>query len=253
MNWLDLGIAVFVIIFVIVGIKRGLMNSILANFSLGINCLISFFLCRPIKYIIGHWFGLNKAIFGHYYTALSSIEEFNTNLIGLDQNILHDTVSLAINKGNFNFFSKTMFKIFLNKKSLYTTLNESGLESRTMADIVPQIYTNFFTTIIAFLISLVLVFITVKLFQLLVNKLRTVGFVKGVDNTLGALYGVFRCFLVLIVVCTIIKFLSVFSFMNSVISYINGSLFGRFIYAQINDFLNNYLSFSDIIASIFKR
>lgn len=253
MNWLDLGIVVFLVIFIIVGIKRGLMNSILLNFSLGINCLISFFFCRPIKYIIGHWFGLNKAIFNHYYTTLSSIDSFNVNLMTVTEENLHNAVDTAINDGHFNFISKTMFKIFLNKRNLYETLHSTTYETRTMADIVPQIYTNFFVTIIAFLVSLVLVFAIVKLFQLLVNKLRTVGFVKGVDNSLGAVYGLFRCFLVLVVICIIIKFLSAFSFMNSVVNYINGSLFGRFIYAQINDFINNYLSFSDIVSSIFKH
>ena len=39
---------------------------------------------------------------------------------------------------------------------------------------------------------------------------------------------------------------------HTVVNYINGSFLGRFIYSVINDFVNNYISFSDIIASIFK-
>ena len=256
MNWLDLGIIIFLIIFVIVGIKRGLINSVLANFSLGVNCLISFFLCRPVKYIIGHWFKLSSTLYNHYMVGFEGLEQnanLTANLMTVPEESLRSTVDLAINEGQLSFIPKTMFKLFLNKRNLYETLHTADPmpESRTVAEIISQAYSNFFVTLIAFAITLTVVFVTVKLCQLLVKKLRTIGFVKVVDNSLGALYGVFRCFIVLIVICTIIKFMSSFSFMTGVINYINSSLFGQFIYAQINDFVDNYLSFSDVIASIF--
>ena len=258
MNWLDLGIIIFLIIFIIVGIKRGLMNSVLTNFSLGVNCLISFFLCRPVKYVIGNWFKLNSVFYNHYYSGFESLADHSyltTNLMTVSEESLHSTVDLAINQGELSFIPKTMFKLFLNKRNLYETLHtaEPLPETKTVAEIISKTYSSFFVTLIAFAITLLAVFITVKLFELLVKKLRTVGFVKFVDNSLGAVYGVFRCLIVLTVVCLILKFLSTFSFMDSVINYINSSLFGKFIYAQINDFINNYLSFSDIISSIFKH
>lgn len=253
MNWLDLGIIILLVIFIIIGVKQGFMNSILSNFSLGVNCLLSFFLCKPIKFILDKVFHVGAKIFNSYYTSFTAIDSFNVDLMTVSSENLHSTVNIAINEGNFNFFSKTMFKIFLNKRNLYDTLHTSEHVTRTMADIVPQVYANFYLTIISFVIALVLIFITVKLFQLLAIKLRTIGFVKTVDNVFGALYSVFRCFIVLVILSVVIKFLSGMSFMSSVVNYVNGSLIGRFIYSQINEFLNNYLSFSDIVASIFRH
>lgn len=253
MNWLDLGIIIGIVAFVAVGIKQGLMSSILSNFSLSINCLLSYFLSKPVRFIMNKVFHVSSHIARHYHASLILKEGFATNLIEVAKEDLHSTVNLAINHGDFNIFSKTMFKLFLNKKNLYSTLQDSGLSSRTMADIVSETFASFYVFIISFVSCLVFLFLLVKLFQFLATKLRTIGFVKTVDNTFGALYGVFRCFIVLLIACVIIKVLSPFSFMDNVISYINGSFFGRFIYKQINDFINNYLSFSDIIAAIFRR
>ncbi len=253
MNWLDLGIIIFIIILIVIGIRQGLMNSVLSNFSFSVNCLISFFLSRPIKFIFNRVFGVGSAISSHYYDLLIQKEGFATNLLEISEENLHSTVNIAINNGDFNFVSKTMFKIFLNKNNLYETLHNSDHVSRTMADIISETYSSFFMTIIAFVTSLVLVFIVVSLFQLLSNKLRTVGSVKVVDSVLGAFYGIFRCFVILVIVCIAIKLLSAFSFMDSVVNYINDSFFGRLIYVQINDFINNYLSFSDIVSSLFNH
>ncbi|MBP3581856.1 MAG: CvpA family protein, partial [Clostridia bacterium] len=122
--------------------------------------------------------------------------------------------------------------------------------SRTLGDIISSSYSTFFVTIISFVTSMLLLFGIILLFRLLVKKLREVGFVKAVDNTLGAIYGIFRAFLVLVGICLIIKLISPFNFMEPVTNYINGSLLGRFIYGQINSFFDNFLSFKDIIASI---
>ena len=252
MNWLDLIIVIILVILIVIGVRQGLMNSVLSNFSLGTNCLISFFLSTPIKFIFNKIFRIGPAIAKSYYNSLIAIEGFNVNLVGLSTDALHATVKGAINAGDFNFMSRTMFKIFLNKKNLYEVINTSGHTSRTMADIVSQTYSSFYMTIISFVTALIFMFISVKFFQFFANKLRENGSVKSVDSVLGALYGVFRCFILLIIICTIVKFLSPIGFMKPVVTYIDGSFLGRFIYKTINSFVENYLSFSDIIASIFR-
>ena len=95
-------------------------------------------------------------------------------------------------------------------------------------------------------------YLIVWLISLLVKKLREIGFVKFVDNFLGAVYGLFRCFLILVGICLVLKLLSPFAFMDSVTAYINDSFFGNIIYGSISDLFDNYLSFSDIIHAIFK-
>ncbi len=246
MNWLDLGILLFVIIFVIIGIKKGLMTSVLSHFSFGLNCLISFFLSSPIKFIY-KLFHLDTAIYNHYYNNLIAVSsDFSTNLIEISQENLKSTVNIALNNGDFNFISKIMFKLFLNNNSLYDTLQSSGLQSRTLAEIISQTYSSFYLSIISFVTSLILVFLVVLLFKFLVNKLRTVGFIKIVDNIMGCFYGLFRCFIIFIIICLILKLLSPFSFMDPIINYINGSLFGKLIYSQINKLIDSVLNFSTI-------
>lgn len=251
MNWLDLGIIVFVVIFVIIGIKRGLMNSVLSHFSFGINALLSFFFCRPIGWIYNK-IGVGGAIQNAYMTKLlNASPDFGANLLEISQENLSSFVSDTINQGNFSGLTKSIFNFFINNNSLYDTLHSSSHTSRSLADIISGAYSTFFVNIISFVTSIILIYLIVFLFRLLANKLRSIGFVKFVDNSLGSIYGIFKCFIIFVILCLIIKLMSLLGFMEPVISYINNSLFGNFIYVQINNFFDNYLNFNDLVNAIF--
>ena len=252
MNWLDLGLLLFAAILLIIGIKKGFMTSVLSHFSFGINAVLSFFLVKPIS-----WFynlcGVGNAISNSYSEKfISKSADFATNLLEIPKENLTDFVSNTLDQGGFSGITKWMYKVFLNKPGLYDELHASSHTSRSLADILSTTYSSFFVSIISFVTSILLLYLIVWLVSLLVQKLRTIGFVKVVDNTLGALYGLFRCLIVLIVICLVIKLLSVFNFMQPVTNYISESFFGKLIYNQINSFIDNYLSFNDILRAIKK-
>lgn len=253
MNWLDLALAVFIIALVIVGIKMGFMSSLISHFGLGLNAFLSFFLCKPISYIYNNWFKVGGAIASSYKERLlASSAEFGTNLLDIPKSDLGKFVRETINAGDMSGLEKFMFKTFINKGTLYDELHASSHTSRSLGDIISSSYSTFFVTIISFVTSMLLLFGIVLLIRLLIKKLRQVGFVKVVDNTLGALYGLFRALLVLVGLSLIIKLMSPLSFMDSVTNYINGSFLGKLIYGQINSFFDNFLSFKDIIDLITK-
>lgn len=252
MNWLDLVIIVIFLIFLIIGIYKGFMSSVLSNFSFSINALLSCFLCKPFASLY-NWFGVGGAISSSYRERLlASSAEFGTNLLEIEQAELSKFVRETINSGNMSGFEKFMFKNFINKKSLYDTLHSSSHTSRSLCDIISETYSTFFVTIIAFVTSLLVLFVIVLLIRLLINKLRTVGFVKAVDNSLGAVYGLFRGFLTIVVLCIALKLISPLSFMQGAVSYTNNSFLGSFFYGQVDYFLDNFLSFSAIIKAVFK-
>lgn len=252
MNWIDLGVLIFAIILIILGIRRGFMTSVISNFSGALNLLLSFFLYKPIQWCFNKWFGLGDAIANHYSKDLiSECPDFAVNLMDIPKGELRSFVSTALRESGLSGLPRFFYNIFMNNSSLYSKLHDSGLESRTLAQIVSESLSNFFTTIIAFVTAFALLYLIIWLISLLVKKLREIGFVKFVDNTLGALYGVFQGFIILIIICLVLKLMSPFNFMESVETYINGSLSGRFIYRPINEFIDNYLNFGDIIRQIF--
>ena len=159
MNWLDLGIFIIVVALVAVSIKRGFMKSVLSHFSFSLNALLSFFLCKPIQSILNKLFHVGDAIANHYSSSLiDKSSDFAENLISFSsQSELHTFVKETIKKGDFNSITKTMFNWFLNKRSLYTTLKDSGLESRNLAEIISGTFASYFTVIIAFLVSILLI------------------------------------------------------------------------------------------------
>lgn len=252
MNWLDLVVAIFVIIFIIIGIKNGFMSSILSNFSFWAIVIASFFLYKPISNLLNSWFGLKNAIFNSYHAKLVDFSaDFDKNLLLIDESELRSFVKATLSSGAIPLIPRIMFKIFLNTKSLYSKLHSSSTASRTLADIVSDTYANFFTTIISFTITFILLLIFILLFKLLINKLRNIGLIRVVDNILGAFYGIINALVILVSICFIIKLLSPISFMKPVSNYISSSFFGKVIYSQITNLLDNFLSYSDIINAIF--
>lgn len=252
MNWLDLVIAVFIIIFIIIGIKNGFMSSVVSNFSFWAIVIASFFLYKPLSSLLNSWFGLKNAIYNSYHAKLVNFSaDFDKNLLLLEKSELRSFVKATLSSGAIPLIPRVMFKLFLNTKSLYTKLHSADIESRTLADIVSASYANFFTTIISFTITFLLILLFVFLFKLLINKLRDIGLIRVVDNILGAFYGIANALLILVVICFVIKLLSPISFMKPVSNYISASFFGRVIYSQITNFLDNLLGYTDIINAIF--
>lgn len=253
MNWLDLAIVLFIIIFLIIGIKKGFMSSILSSFSFIAIAIGAFFLYKPLSSLLNSWFGLENAIFTSYHEKLIAFSpDFDKNLLSVSQEDLHSFVKLTLNSGAIPFIPKIMFYLFLNTKSLYTKLHSSGLKNRTLADIVSSSYATFFTTIISYVITFLLLLLIVFLFKLLINKLREIGLIRVVDNVLGAFYGIIRALLILVSICLVIKLLSPISFMKPVTNYISNSFFGKLIYNQITNLLDNFFSYNDLINLIFK-
>lgn len=253
MNWLDLAIVLFIIIFLIIGIKKGFMSSILSSFSFIAVAIGAFFLYKPLSSLLNNWFGLENSIFNSYHTKLIEFSpNFDKNLLSVSQEDLHSFVKTTLNCGAIPFIPKIMFYLFLNTKSLYTKLNSSGLENRTLADIISSSYATFFTTLISYTITFILLLLVVLLFKVLIKKLREIGLIRIVDNTLGAFYGIVRALLILVSICFVIKILSPISFMEPITNYISNSFFGKLIYNQITNLLDNFFSYNDLISLIFK-
>ena len=252
MNWLDLGLVLFIAIFIIIGIKRGFMTSVLSNFSFGVILIIAFFLSEPISALLNSLFGLEKALFNSHYTSLvASNSDFSINLLTLSKESLSPFIKLTLAESNISGIPRVMFNWFINRKSLYNTLHTSSHQSRTLGDIVASSYASFYTKIISFAICVGLIYLTLYLFRLIIKKLRENGFVKVVDNILGVVYSIGKAFIILIVICLVLNLLSPFKFMQGVETYINGSFFGRMLYGQINDLINNYLNYDTVIYAIF--
>lgn len=252
MNWLDLVLILLILIFLFIGFKKGFMTSVLSSFSFKINAIISFFLCKPLSIVLNKLFNIETLISNNYASKLiSSSTDFSVNLLDIPSADLGSFVSNTINKSNLSNFTNSLTNLFLNNNSLYSTLHDSNHTTRTLADIISSAYGNFFITIISFISSILLIYLFVLLLRFITNKLRSIGFIKTVDNIFGIFFGLFQCFLFFIILSLIIKLMSGLSFMSGVINYINSSAIGDFIYGQISSFIDNYLNLNILFDSIF--
>ena len=85
MNWLDLGLVLFIGILLFFAIKKGFMTTVISKFSLGINALLSFFLCKPLAALF-NLCGMGRAIARSYTTSmLEKSSDFAINLLDLSK------------------------------------------------------------------------------------------------------------------------------------------------------------------------
>ena len=115
MNWLDLALVLFIIIFIIIGIKKGFMTSVLSNFSFGAIAIAAFFLYRPISSLLNSVFNIEGAIYNSYYDKLTSFSpDFERNLLSLEKSQLRPFVKSVLNSGAIPLSPRLMFQLFLN-------------------------------------------------------------------------------------------------------------------------------------------
>ena len=148
MNWIDLGVLLFAIILIIIGLKRGLMTSVISHFSSTLNLILSFFLYRPIMWCFNKWFNLGGAIAKHYSKdLLARSADFGVNLLDIPKGELRGFVNATMADSGLSKIPKFFYKVFMNNSSLYSKLHNSGVESRTLAQIISESLSSFFTTI----------------------------------------------------------------------------------------------------------
>ena len=164
MNWLDLGLIIFIGIFLIIGIKKGFMSSVLSNFTLGAVAILAFFLCKPISHLLNNWFHLENAICGSYFSKLiAKSSNFDVNLLEVEEEALVPFVKSTLSLGGIPTIPRLMFTWFVANNSLYGKLHGAGIESRTLGQIVSSSYASFFVSLIAFAITFVLIYLIVFL------------------------------------------------------------------------------------------
>ena len=85
----DIIIIAILVVFVIIGIKKGLVFSILSFFGMSVNAFLAFLLTKPFKALLTS-FGLTGVIKGAYAARMAEMAGFADNLVGMDATALNE-------------------------------------------------------------------------------------------------------------------------------------------------------------------
>lgn len=238
MNWIDAIILVILVVFVAIGIWKGLVFSLLSMFSSFINFVLAIFLTKPLTILIGKHFKLESALTNAFAKNISSRGAgFDTNLVGMTNEEISSHISNTLSESKFP--AKGLFKNMMN----VTSEKISGKTSLTMTDILSKSLGSFFTIIICFVIAFLLILLTLWIVSLISKKARQVDGIRVTDRILGAVFGLIKGALFVCFIFAILSFFKEDGLLAKLFTYIHKSAIGDWMYSNVNYLVDKYINF----------
>lgn len=248
MNWIDVGIILIVLVFILIGLWKGFVFSILSLFSSTVNFFISLVLVRPTTNLLNNWFGFEGALTNGFASKLTSMHAgFNTNMVGMtkDEIASHITTTFAESRFPFKGLFQSMLKI--------TPEKIEGKTSCTLNDILSKSLGSFFSLIITFVVIFALIYLILFIIGRISKKAHEVNGIRAVDRILGFVFGAIKG---IIVICLIFGIISLFSedgALSGLFDYIHASKIGNWVYSNINYFVDKYVNFKAIAEATYNN
>jgi len=245
LNWLDLALIVILIVFVAIGFWKGFMFSILSLFSTFINFMIALLLTKPTATLFNKWFHLEGALTKSLANKISGMHAgFNTNLVGMNNSEIKSHISTTLKEGDFPLprIFNNMLKVNTDKIGDKTSL--------TLTDILSKSLGTFFSLVITFIILFILIYIILFLLSLLSKKARESDGVRTIDRILGVVFGIAKYVITIVFLFAILSFFKEGGALKPVFQYIGKSEIAKFIYSNVNLFVDKYITLSNVVSII---
>jgi len=242
MNAVDYIIIAITVVFIIIGTYKGLMFSVLSFFGGTVNIYLSMLLTTPLTSLVTK-IGITSAISNGYVAKFASCNGFNTALSTIETSNLSNFVTNSINTSNLSGLTKTLTKWFFKP----TPEAVAARPEATLSSSLSSAYANFWSTLIAFAISFALITLALWLITKICQKAKENKTVNVIDRIFGFFFGIVRAG---IIICLILAIFSVFKpdgVLGDVISYINQSKIGGFIFKYATDFVEKFITTAKIV------
>lgn len=242
---LDIAIVVIILIFVIIGIKKGFAFSLISLFGGTVNLFFATILTGPFKSLLST-IGLTGSIQGVYASKMATMAGFETELVGMGAEELTTTVNNAINNSGFSWVTKTLTRWFCK----LTPENIAHKTSCTLKDILSDAYSSFWSTFIAFAVAFGLIYLVLFLISKAMKAAKRDRAFDFFDKVLGLLFGLVRGAMSIAFLIAILSLFSENGLLGPVIDYVKASKIGGWGYNLINPIVDHYINFENIIAAI---
>lgn len=253
MNWIDAAIIVILLIFIVFGIKKGFMLSVIDLFSFFVNTIISLFLAKPMRSLL-NMFGMENSLASSLYDKYSALgSDFTTDLIEYSKNKnITDFVNDAFKSSSLSEFSKKIFNGAINN-GLSDKLANSTNETVSLADIMSKSLAQFITVVSAFAICFILMYVLLIILKAISKKLNQSKFVNLFDKLFGACFGAVKGFLFVVALFVVLSFFSDNGILGSAINYINQSAIGGWLRSNVNTFMIEYVNIKQFVIDILQK
>jgi uncharacterized membrane protein required for colicin V production len=246
LHWLDIVIIAILIATTLIGLKSGLLISLLGLVNSLVSFIIAIFLAKPFAFAMNGMFKLNQ-VFANMFTGPLS------GKYGIPNEILPDGVTLGsiLDGSNLNGFLKTILKsIFGGDKTILPPgTNPTEYLSGALG--------GFVSLVVGFLVAFILVRLIVQFVKKLFKKLKKNDIFNHLDKSLGAVFGFVKGCILIIVAFIFVSVLKYLPFAGDAITNaINNASLAKWCEkatGAILEWLSKNINLQQIISGLFKK
>lgn len=238
---IDIILVAAVVIFGIIGYRKGFLKSILSLFSWIVCLIVAIFAAKHVAGWINGIYDF-EGLFG---------DKIANNLIKSDKSFFGaaisqfgsiDNLEKAI-PGDTNKLVAQLIKIIFSDKSVDMSSN------KTVADVVGSSLGHIIMVVVAGILVFVVLMIVVGILTKLLNKISSTKVIGGLNKILGLILGVLKAGCIVIIFNGVLIGLSLVPPINKIISPIiqENTFVEKFVYNQTDKVVEKYLIEGDVV------
>lgn len=233
---IDIAIILTLVIFAIIGFKKGLLKSIISLFSWIVCIIIAVLTAKYVAGWINGIYNFAGLIGNKIATSLAKTNEFFTQAINVYESSGKDALIAAI-PSNINKLLKQLITVVFN----HTAVDMSSTE--TIGTVVGSSLGHICMVIISGILVFIVLKIAVALLNKLFDKISNTKILGGLNKVLGLILGLLKGAVIIIIVNCVLVGLSLVPAVNKTITPIiqDNTHVEKFIYNKTDELAGKYL------------
>ena len=225
---IDIVIIAVLLLFGIIGMIKGFLNTILSLFSSLASLGVAIFCAKPVAKFLNNVFGLIGAIGGKIAGSLAgTIQPFQS---GYATNELTGSALKEYLAQDGLTFQERLFKLFIEDGKTFSTAEQTAAEADKqivtyIGERLAAIISLVIATLVVFILLKIAVLLLAKLFDA-ITKNRAIG---GLDRALGLIFGLVKASLIICVVLAVFYLIA----NNTVQGWIDNSTVTKWLYQYV--------------------
>lgn len=245
----DIIIGVIMLIFLIMGLSRGFIKTVLALLGTLVALVLAYFLARPFLDFVNNIVDVTTPLNN---TFVGWIEGWNPDLLGtpIDSATIH---SKLVEFATSISLPETFYTPIVDAICNYVNTNPTVWQGQTVASVIAPFFTNAILLTCSTLVLFVLIRIALYLIEKIMDwTLLKIHVIRVLDRLLGLLFGAVQGLLIILLCFTLISFLAT-NPESALRQAVNDSTVGKVIYEAnpLPSIITQNLNIEQIIKNIF--
>lgn len=245
---IDIIVIAVLLVFAIIGMVKGFLNTLLSLFSTLASFGVAIFCAKPVSQFLNKIFNFVGFIASKLVGPLTgTITPFETS--GATEALTGAQVKEYFAADGLSF-QERIFSLFIDDSATFEYMESAAASDQN----VIQFIAEGLAAIISVIVSAILVFILIKIAVLLLSKLfnaiTKIRAINGLDRTLGLLVGVIKASFLICLTLGVFYLLA----NNTVQGWIDNSTVTKWVYnyvTQLVDMLADKLNLPEFITTLF--